>query len=186
MRGPNHLSIIVSTAVLLAALVSACGPKSVPTPSGITSRPSSAPTTAPTAATNSNPSGNNANGTSFDPCSFLTKDEASQVLGQPVTDVHVEYSINCFYDAANQLQVAVSAYPSGGVNLLKGSLQQFPDAQQVSGLGDEAIYTRDGRLQVRKGDAAFIIASTIPVTPDKLDKLKAAAVKIASRFLNAS
>lgn len=186
MREHNHLSIIVSTVVLLAALVSACGPKSVPTPSGKTSNPASAPTTAPTAATNSNPADNNANASGLDPCSFLTKDEASQVLGQSVTDVHVEYDINCFYRAANQLQVVVSVYQTGGVNLLKTSLQQFPDAQQVPGLGDEAIYTRDGRLQVRKGDAAFIIASTIPVTPDKLDILKAAAVKIASRFLKAS
>ena len=179
MKNQIRMYRIVAGVVLAsAAILSACGPKSAPTPSGNASRPASAPT-------NSNPPGNNANATGRDPCSFLTKDEASQVLGQPVTDVHVEYSINCFYRAANQLQVVVSVYQSGGVNLLKGSLQMFPDAQQVPGLGDEAIYTRDGRLQVRKGDAAFIIASTIPVTPDKLDKLKAAAVKIASRFLDA-
>ncbi len=188
MKEQNRLSIIAFAFVTIATLVSACAPNgnaSRPTPNApVASAPTSAlaATPAPSVATNSNPPGSSSNAAGFDPCSLLTKDEASQVLGQPVTDVHVEYDINCFYRAADQLQVVVSVYQTGGVNLLKGSLQMFPDAQQVPGLGDQAIYSRDGRLQVRKGDAAFIIASTIPVTPNKLDILKAAATKIVGRL----
>jgi hypothetical protein len=181
MRIRNQLSITMSAFAIVIALVSACGPKAAPTPSGNASRPVSAPTTAPPAAANSNPPGSNANAAGRDPCSLLTKDEASQLLAQPVTDVKTEFG-TCFYSAANQTRVGVQPFWSGGVALLKSDLAMFPDAQPVPGLGDEALYSTDGRLEVRKGDAAFVIASTIPVTPNKLDKLKTAAAKIVSRF----
>jgi hypothetical protein len=103
------------------------------------------------------------------------------VLAQPVTEVTVEFG-TCFYRAANQTYVGVVVFWSGGVTLLKTDREMFPDAQQVPGLGDEALYARDGQLEVRKGDAAFTISSTIAVTPDKLDKLKVAAVKMVSRL----
>jgi hypothetical protein len=193
MGKQNQLSIIVSAFVIIAALVSACAPSAAATPSGNASRPTlnapdvSVPTKVPAAAltspaaTNSNPPGNSANAAGRDPCSLLTKDEASQVLAQPVTNVKTEFG-TCFYVAADQIQVGVAVSWSGGVTLLKSDREMFPDAQQIPGLGDEALFTRDGRLEVRKGDAAFTISSTIAVTPDKLDKLKAAATKMVSRL----
>ncbi len=192
MRVQNRLGIIISGFVIVAALVSACA-SAAPTPSGnagnptVSARSASAPTSAlagtpaSQAAANSNPAGSTANGAGRDPCSLLTNAEASQVLAQPVTNMTTEFG-TCFYKSANQLQVGVSVFWSGGTAFVKGDRELFPTAPQVPGLGDEAIYTTDGRLLVRKGDAAFAIASTIPVTPDKLDKLKAAATKMVSRL----
>ncbi len=192
MRLQNRLWII-SAFLVVAALVSACSPSAAPKASGNTDKPTisarsaSAPTSAlagtpaSQAPTNSNPSSSTVNGAGRDPCSLLTNDEASQVLAQPVTNVTTEFG-TCFYRAANQLQVGVSVFWSGGVAFLKSDRALFPTAPQVPGLGDEALFTTDGRLLVRKGDAAFAIASTIPVTTDKLDKLKAAATKMVSRL----
>ncbi len=193
MRVQNRHWNIISGFVIVAALVSACAPSAALTPSGnagnptASARSASAPTSAlagtpaSQAPTNSNPGGSTANGAGRDPCSLLTNAEASQVLAQPVTNVTTEFG-TCFYKSANQLQVGVSVFWSGGTAFVKGDRELFPTAPQVPGLGDEAIYTTDGRLLVRKGDAAFAIASTIPVTPDKLDKLKSAATKMVSRL----
>jgi hypothetical protein len=94
--------------------------------------------------------------TTPEPCGLVTPDQAATALGEPV-----EEGIDLPSGLPGQKSCGYNAIDSGStvnISIIPGSAElwnQFkaasPDAEQITGVGDEAF--RDaGLLQVRKGD----------------------------------
>lgn len=103
-----------------------------------------------------------------DPCTVLTKDEASAALGAAVTRVHPNQSDErlsaCFYgqeDSFSEVSVMVRNYPmERDAFVAETSNYSGETCTPVTGLGDAACYIGDlTHLYVHKGQVVMILSS---------------------------
>ncbi|MEY2420111.1 MAG: hypothetical protein QOI95_178 [Acidimicrobiaceae bacterium] len=144
--------------VCLVAVLAACGGSgstAASTASGSGASPSSS--SAGVAPSSSNDDG----------CGLLTDDEVKAVIGVPVTrreaSAKTAASFGCVKgtdrtaDVANGAFVSFSVFTQGGAALLD-QLAGEADTEQISGLGDRALFkTAEGFVFVAKGDKVISV-----------------------------
>jgi hypothetical protein len=171
-----------------ASLLAACGTAAMPTTNP--TAPVTAAVASVVAAATDNPNSAPANSSSqkADACTFLSKDEVGQVLGQPVTDA-VSSGLGgvCTY-TSKDASVDLTVTHTGGIKYLEGLKAKIGDTiLAVDGVGDAAVYnTFSSGLIFSKGDAAYIIGFsdlTHVMTPDDIQaKQKALAAVLLSHL----
>jgi hypothetical protein len=132
-----------------------------------------------------------------EPCSLLTADEVSQILGiqaLPGRPWMGTSKTSCFYSAASGFEltsrsVTVQVITRAAFDFGKQMSTRGPLAGKGAGVGDESYFVAMGsyaKLGVRKGDRAFSITVTpgpTKVTPDQLGELeRQLAAKAAARL----
>ena len=124
-----------------------------------------------------------------DACSKLTKSEASEALGQSVTEVESHGESSCVYvfGPDQDKRVAVQYTWEGGAMVMKmshgamKSISGMETFQALSGLGDEAYLEPMGSgLMMRKGDVMVNI--DMRTAGLNAEAAKAMAAKIAGRL----
>jgi hypothetical protein len=174
------IGIIVAT-----SLLAACGQASQPTTN--TAPPAvSAPAAIMPESPNPTPAIPNAKGP--DACTFLTKEDVSQVLGVTV-DAGTLTGLGgvCTY-TTKDASIDLTVTHTGGAKYLEGIKATVGDTIfVVTGVGDEAYYnTNSSTLVFRKGDAAYLISyadlSHSLTDEDKQAKQKALAVQMLTHL----
>jgi hypothetical protein len=143
---------------ILAAtsLLAACGSVNQPTTNPV---PLAGAPVAPAAANNSNPTPAIPNAKGPDACTFLTREDVSQVLGVTV-DAGTLTGLGgvCTY-TTKDVSIDLTVTHTGGAKYLEGLKAKVGDTiLAVNGVGDAAVYnTFASSLIFSKGDAAYLI-----------------------------
>jgi hypothetical protein len=154
---PNRFWMIsiLESVVLLA---SACGSAASPTTAPVAAAPTSE--SAAAATQGSAPAGSSAN--TPDPCTLLTKDDVSKVLGVPVLTAELSgLGGVCTYTTSNLKIDFTTTGQMGGIQAMNTTLTNLGAlALVVPGLGDQAFYNTNSAnaLFVLKGDAEYLFS----------------------------
>jgi hypothetical protein len=97
-----------------------------------------------------------------DPCTFATRAEVSAALGKPASagKHHASFGGDiCTFDGPTyDYEIYIQTMQPDLVD----SYAHLPGTVPVSGLGDEAVWSKDGNLFIKKGDRAVQIHFEIP------------------------
>ena len=121
----------------------------------------------------------------INPCSLLTQEEISAVLGQPVTEAKVVSTPrpNCNYAVGDgSLTVFVFSDPSAAGGFQAGKTIQDAHTEAVAGIGDDAYWSPDIKtLNVLKNHIYFTVQFYGIRSPSK-ETMKALAQKAMMRL----
>ncbi len=131
-----------------------------------------------------------------EPCSLLTADEVSRILGiQSLPGrPYMGSKVSCFYSANSTIDltartVTVMVITRAAFDFGKQMGARGPLAGKSGGVGDESYFVSMGsyaKLGVRKGDRAFSVTVTPgpgKITPDQVGELeKALAARAVARL----
>jgi hypothetical protein len=116
-------------------------------------------------------------------CNKLTEAEVAAAVGQPLQRSATD---PCRFGKGFHNTFAIILHPgqgSGFAQYAASSRREFSDAQNVSGIGSEAIFFGGGNLAVHyKNDVIFIQMMVGKTPAEKLAYAKAVAQKIISHY----
>ncbi|MCI0390787.1 MAG: DUF3558 domain-containing protein [Acidobacteria bacterium] len=122
---------------------------------------------------------------SLDPCSLLTREEVTTVLGQPVTEAKLQSfpRPNCEYTIGEgSLTVFLFTDPSAKVGFEAGKKMQDVHTEPVSGVGDQAYWSPSIKtLNVLKGNIYFTV-QFYGIRSGLLETMSSLAQKAAARL----
>ncbi|CAA9263238.1 MAG: hypothetical protein AVDCRST_MAG77-2709 [uncultured Chloroflexi bacterium] len=177
-----HLARVLAGSVLVPA---ACGPTSATSPAS----PGAAGAVAPTAAARVAPAQAGGRG-----CPPATRADASAALGKEAMEGEREGEDKCFFAAADTrtapateyVDVAVTKHTSDAdARVFFEAASGRSGTEKLSGLGDAAIFTRDGdngRVLVLKGRTSVLVAITSKVQADPRGALQQLAQAVLAKI----